>query len=88
MGSPPILPCVRSPAGFATASDRFAGYVYTELTDVEHEIAGLLDVDKKHGTIANSVAPPLGTALGGLLAGALTIGSASPHLLAALGGAD
>lgn len=27
--------------------DRFAGYVYTELTDVEHEMAGLLDVDRR-----------------------------------------
>jgi beta-galactosidase/beta-glucuronidase len=27
--------------------DRFAGYVYTELTDVEHEMAGLRDVDRR-----------------------------------------
>ena len=27
--------------------DRFAGYVYTELTDVEHEMAGLLDADRR-----------------------------------------
>ncbi|GAB2497762.1 glycoside hydrolase family 2 [Promicromonospora xylanilytica] len=27
--------------------DRFAGYVYTELADVEHEMAGLLDVDRR-----------------------------------------
>ena len=27
--------------------DRFAGYVYTELTDVEHEGAGLLDADRR-----------------------------------------
>lgn len=27
--------------------DRFAGYVYTELTDVEHEMAGLLDTDRR-----------------------------------------
>ncbi|MGH1524022.1 glycoside hydrolase family 2 protein [Leifsonia sp. L25] len=27
--------------------DRFAGYVYTELTDVEHESAGLLDADRR-----------------------------------------
>lgn len=26
--------------------DRFAGYVYTELTDVEHEMAGLLDTQR------------------------------------------
>lgn len=27
--------------------DRFAGYVYTELTDVEHEMAGLLDTERR-----------------------------------------
>ncbi|MCD0444072.1 hypothetical protein LO763_10600 [Glycomyces sp. A-F 0318] len=27
--------------------DRFAGYVYTEFADVEHEAAGLLDVDRR-----------------------------------------
>jgi hypothetical protein len=27
--------------------DRFAGYVYTELTDVEHEMAGVLDADRR-----------------------------------------
>lgn len=27
--------------------DRFAGYVYTELCDVEHEMAGLLDADRR-----------------------------------------
>ncbi|SKC37449.1 glycoside hydrolase family 2 protein [Okibacterium fritillariae] len=27
--------------------DRFAGYVYTELADVEHESAGLVDVDRR-----------------------------------------
>ena len=27
--------------------DRFAGYVYTELADVEHEAAGLFDVDRR-----------------------------------------
>jgi beta-galactosidase/beta-glucuronidase len=27
--------------------DRFAGYVYTELTDVEHEMAGVVDVDRR-----------------------------------------
>lgn len=27
--------------------DRFAGYVYTELTDVEHEMAGLLDSERR-----------------------------------------
>lgn len=27
--------------------DRFAGYVYTELTDVEHEMAGLLDTHRR-----------------------------------------
>ncbi|MFD2025837.1 glycoside hydrolase family 2 protein [Promicromonospora aerolata] len=27
--------------------DRFAGYVYTELADVEHEMAGLLDADRR-----------------------------------------
>jgi beta-galactosidase/beta-glucuronidase len=27
--------------------DRFAGYVYTELTDVEHEMAGLLDAQRR-----------------------------------------
>ncbi|GAB6902631.1 glycoside hydrolase family 2 protein [Kineosporia succinea] len=27
--------------------DRFAGYVYTELTDIEHEMAGLLDYDRR-----------------------------------------
>lgn len=34
--------------------DRFAGYVYTELTDVEHEMAGLLDADRRpkdHGGV-------------------------------------
>ncbi|GAA2131060.1 glycoside hydrolase family 2 protein [Glycomyces algeriensis] len=27
--------------------DRFAGYVYTEFADVEHEAAGLLDIDRR-----------------------------------------
>src|SRR5690606_32989898 len=27
--------------------DRYAGYVYTELADVEHEAAGLLDIDRR-----------------------------------------
>lgn len=27
--------------------DRFAGYVYTELADVEHEAAGLFDIDRR-----------------------------------------
>lgn len=27
--------------------DRFAGYVYTELADVEHEMAGLVDADRR-----------------------------------------
>lgn len=27
--------------------DRFAGYVYTELTDVEHEMAGAVDADRR-----------------------------------------
>lgn len=27
--------------------DRFAGYVYTELTDVEHEMAGVVDADRR-----------------------------------------
>lgn len=27
--------------------DRFAGYVYTELTDVEHEMAGIVDADRR-----------------------------------------
>ncbi len=27
--------------------DRFAGYVYTELADVEHEMAGIVDVDRR-----------------------------------------
>lgn len=27
--------------------DRFAGYVYTELTDVEHEMAGLVDANRR-----------------------------------------
>lgn len=27
--------------------DRFAGYVYTELTDVEHEMAGVLDAERR-----------------------------------------
>lgn len=27
--------------------DRFAGYVYTELADVEHEVAGLVDTDRR-----------------------------------------
>ena len=27
--------------------DRFSGYVYTELTDVEHEMAGLLDAERR-----------------------------------------
>ncbi|GHF70630.1 beta-galactosidase/beta-glucuronidase [Amycolatopsis bartoniae] len=27
--------------------DRFAGYIYTELTDVEHEMAGLLDAHRR-----------------------------------------
>jgi MFS family permease len=31
--------------------------------------AGLLDIDRTRGTIANSIVPPLGTATGGLIAG-------------------
>jgi len=27
--------------------DRFAGYVYTELSDVEHELAGIVDADRR-----------------------------------------
>ena len=33
--------------------------------------AGMLDLDAKKGTVANAVAPAMGTALGGLVAGAL-----------------
>ncbi|MBR7741774.1 glycoside hydrolase family 2 [Phycicoccus sp. BSK3Z-2] len=35
--------------------DRFAGYVYTELTDVEHEMAGIVDADRRpkdHGGVS------------------------------------
>src|SRR5579863_9041606 len=33
--------------------------------------AAMIDLDKSRGTIANAVAPPFGTALGGILAGVL-----------------
>jgi MFS family permease len=33
--------------------------------------AGMIDLDKSRGTVANAVAPPFGTALGGILAGVL-----------------
>jgi hypothetical protein len=32
--------------------DRFAGYVYTELNDVEHEMAGLVDADRRPKDLA------------------------------------
>src|SRR5258707_1956969 len=33
--------------------------------------AAMIDLDKSRGTLANAVAPPIGTALGGILAGVL-----------------
>ena len=33
--------------------------------------AAMIDLDKSRGTVANAVAPPFGTALGGVLAGVL-----------------
>jgi MFS family permease len=44
--------------------------------------AGMLDIDRKRGTIANAVAPPIGTALGALLAGLLVTYLPAPtHLV-------
>lgn len=44
--------------------------------------AGMLDIDKKRGTIANAVTPPIGTALGALLAGLLVTYLPAPtHLV-------
>lgn len=35
--------------------DRFAGYVYTELCDVEHEMAGMLDADRRRKDLGGLV---------------------------------
>jgi predicted MFS family arabinose efflux permease len=43
--------------------------------------AGLLDLDKARGAVANAVAPMLGTALGGILAGSLVQYLPQPTLL-------
>ena len=43
--------------------------------------AGLLDLDKARGPVANAVTPPLGTAVGGLLAGLLVHYLPAPTLL-------
>jgi hypothetical protein len=43
--------------------------------------AGMLDLDKARGPVANAVAPPLGTASGGLLAGLLVHYLPAPTLL-------
>lgn len=43
--------------------------------------AGMLDLDKTRGPVANAVAPPLGTASGGLLAGLLIHYLPAPTLL-------
>lgn len=50
--------------------------------------AGLLDLDRSRGAVANAVAPMLGTALGGLLAGSLVQYLPAPtHLVYAVLGA-
>jgi MFS family permease len=50
--------------------------------------AGLLDLDRTRGAVANAVAPMLGTALGGILAGSLVQYLPQPtHLIYALMGA-
>ena len=50
--------------------------------------AGLLDLDRTRGAVANAVAPMLGTALGGILAGALVQYLPQPtHLVYAVMGA-
>jgi MFS family permease len=43
--------------------------------------AGMLDIDKTHGTIANAVAPPIGTAAGAVLSGVLVQYFAHPTQL-------
>jgi predicted MFS family arabinose efflux permease len=43
--------------------------------------AGMIDLDKARGPVANAVAPPLGTALGGLLAGLAVHFLPAPTLL-------
>src|SRR5207247_8915479 len=43
--------------------------------------AGMLDLDKARGPVANAVTPPLGTAAGGLLAGLLVHYLPAPTLL-------
>lgn len=43
--------------------------------------AGMLDLDKARGPLANSVAPPIGTATGGLIAGLLVHYLPAPTLL-------
>jgi hypothetical protein len=43
--------------------------------------AGMLDLDKARGPLANSIAPPLGSALGGLLAGLFVHYLPAPTLL-------
>src|SRR5215467_15096146 len=43
--------------------------------------AGMLDLDKARGPVANAVAPPLGTGAGGLLAGILVHYLPAPTLL-------
>jgi predicted MFS family arabinose efflux permease len=43
--------------------------------------AGMLDLDKTHGPVANAVAPPIGTGLGGLLAGLMVHYLPAPTLL-------
>ena len=46
--------------------------------------AGMLDLDKARGTVANAVAPPLGTALGGIVAGLMVRYLPAPTHLAYL----
>src|SRR5258707_4503427 len=43
--------------------------------------AGMLDLDKPRGPVANAVAPPLGTGAGGLLAGLLVHYLPAPTVL-------
>ena len=43
--------------------------------------AGMLDLDKTRGPVANAITPPLGTAAGGLLAGVLVHYLPAPTLL-------
>jgi MFS family permease len=43
--------------------------------------AGMLDLDKVHGPLANAIAPPLGTGFGGLLTGLLVHFLPAPTLL-------